>query len=623
MLVINKYGSNEQRGRQLGITASGKVFAFAALPDSKGGNSFYVESSSVLPINSWTHVAGVFDETYGKLRLFVNGRMEFEISLGAGTESGYGINIGKYIPSNDAFFNGEIDEVRISKKARISDELQPNQEHFAAFRENQTYFVQLQILNATAGVVDVENYLLNMQVDADKDRMNDEWEKSVGLNISINDSGFDNDNDGLSNYHEYQYFTNPLLADSDDGGEKDGSEIQAGRDPLDASDDNKPPVLDPIGNKTVDENAMLSFTLTGSDPDGDPVTFSAAGLPAFCYFSPSTLIVSCAPDYNAFETTPSTLVTFTVTDAKGASDSKNLLIMVNNVNRIPFLLPISNKTINEGSSLNFSLNASDPDGDKLTYSSSNLPPFCSLNSNTGYVFCAPDFSSADNYPSTIVTFRASDGKSYDSKLMSLIVKNVIPCQSSIKKNTTLDSDLICNGVDGLYIDSNSIFIDCNGYVIKNSNSVQSGTGILVRSNSSSIKNCNITNFDYGIILNKASKTAISNIVISNSRYAGISLNSGTSNTLKNITSKSNQNGLQVNGGGSNAILSSIFDSNKKYGAFFNSTSSIKMTGTHICTNTGKDVYVKDRTTTTGSINNTCNTPYKWNDDKKKGCTYLC
>ena len=42
---------------------------------------------------------------------------------------------------------------------------------------------------------------------------------------------------------------------------------------------NQPPVLDPIGNHTVDLGSSLTFTLTGSDPDGDPISFTAMPLP--------------------------------------------------------------------------------------------------------------------------------------------------------------------------------------------------------------------------------------------------------------------------------------------------------------------------------------------------------
>jgi len=48
--------------------------------------------------------------------------------------------------------------------------------------------------------------------------------------------------------------------------------------------DNQPPVLDAIGNKSVAISGKLAFPVTGSDPDGDPLSFQATGLPSGATF---------------------------------------------------------------------------------------------------------------------------------------------------------------------------------------------------------------------------------------------------------------------------------------------------------------------------------------------------
>jgi aspartate kinase len=48
---------------------------------------------------------------------------------------------------------------------------------------------------------------------------------------------------------------------------------------------NHKPVLNPIGNKQVCKGKTLGFTVSGSDSDGDSLTYSASGLPSGASFS--------------------------------------------------------------------------------------------------------------------------------------------------------------------------------------------------------------------------------------------------------------------------------------------------------------------------------------------------
>ena len=84
---------------------------------------------------------------------------------------------------------------------------------------------------------------------------------------------------------------------------------------------NIPPVLDPIGDKTVFESQPLSFTVTALDPiDNDPVTLSATGLPPGAVFTKGifTWNNAAAGSYS---------VTFYATDKDG-TDSEPVTITV-------------------------------------------------------------------------------------------------------------------------------------------------------------------------------------------------------------------------------------------------------------------------------------------------------
>jgi hypothetical protein len=159
---------------------------------------------------------------------------------------------------------------------------------------------------------------------------------------------------------------------------------------------NRPPVLSTIGSKSVDEGVLFSFTVTGSDPDGDGLTFSASNAPTGASFNPSTRVFSWTPSFAA---AGSYDVTFTVIDdgSPAESDSETVTITVGNVNRPPVLGTIGSKSVDEGELLSFTISASDPDGDTLTYSTGNLPFGAHFNSGTQTFSWTPAIGDAGDY----------------------------------------------------------------------------------------------------------------------------------------------------------------------------------------------------------------------------------
>src|SRR6202040_3929912 len=52
------------------------------------------------------------------------------------------------------------------------------------------------------------------------------------------------------------------------------------------------PVITAIANQTSPESAVIALTVSASDPDGDPVTFSATGFPPALTIDPTTGVIS-------------------------------------------------------------------------------------------------------------------------------------------------------------------------------------------------------------------------------------------------------------------------------------------------------------------------------------------
>jgi hypothetical protein len=88
---------------------------------------------------------------------------------------------------------------------------------------------------------------------------------------------------------------------------------------------NQAPVLASIGDKGVSENASLSFSLSATDPDGDLLIYSAAGLPSGA--SLADRIFTWTPTYDQAGSYP---VTFTVSDGE-LTDSQQITITVASV----------------------------------------------------------------------------------------------------------------------------------------------------------------------------------------------------------------------------------------------------------------------------------------------------
>ncbi len=79
-----------------------------------------LESTTVMPINTWTHIAGVYDGS--NMYLFINGISEDQtsasITIGTNDQP---IQIGSWNQSVDNRWNGIIDEVRLSNVSRSAD----------------------------------------------------------------------------------------------------------------------------------------------------------------------------------------------------------------------------------------------------------------------------------------------------------------------------------------------------------------------------------------------------------------------------------------------------------------------------------------------------------------------
>jgi hypothetical protein len=152
-----------------------------------------------------------------------------------------------------------------------------------------------------------------------------------------------------------------------------------------------------VANQSSHEGDVIALQVTGTDPDGDALTYTATGLPSGLAMSASGLIGGTL----GYTTAGTYQVTVTALDTKGARTSAAFTWTVADVDRAPTLSAISDQTNNEGDAVSFQLPAQDPDGDTLTYAANGMPWPLVVNSTTGLISGTLSSSSAGTYTVTV------------------------------------------------------------------------------------------------------------------------------------------------------------------------------------------------------------------------------
>ncbi len=200
----------------------------------------------------------------------------------------------------------------------------------------------------------------------------------------------------------------------------------------------RPPVieLDTL-SYAVTEGGSLSFTVAATDPDGDRVSLSAAPALSNAAFSTSVEaggVSRAAGDglagprtQGAFALSPQAdqqgvhLVTFTARDPGGLTDARTVRITVSDLNRVPILSVAAIATVDEGKRLTLPVQASDADGDILTFTTSGLPDNALFLPATGTLVFAPAYDQAGTYT---VGITADDGMAQATGTVEITVNDV-------------------------------------------------------------------------------------------------------------------------------------------------------------------------------------------------------
>ena len=165
---------------------------------------------------------------------------------------------------------------------------------------------------------------------------------------------------------------------------------------------NRAPVLEQPANQTSAEGATVTVALRATDPDNDPLTYSATGLPPRTTINATTGVITAAPRFSSAGTYT---VRATVSDGR-LTHSRTFSWIVTNTNRQPTLEQPENQASASGATVSLQLSGSDPDGTPVTYQATDLPPNLTVNATTGLI---SGTLSADAIGVYDVTVSVSDG----------------------------------------------------------------------------------------------------------------------------------------------------------------------------------------------------------------------
>ena len=145
----------------------------------------------------------------------------------------------------------------------------------------------------------------------------------------------------------------------------------------------QPPVLANPGAQANNTGEPVSLQLSTSSPEGNPLSYSAVGLPSGLAINPDQGTISGLIDHSASLTNA---VTVTTTDTvTGLSASQSFAWAVTPTSHAATLDPIGDQTNVAGDVVDLTVNGNSVDGTPLTYTSTGLPSGLVMDPLTGRI----------------------------------------------------------------------------------------------------------------------------------------------------------------------------------------------------------------------------------------------
>jgi VCBS repeat-containing protein len=202
---------------------------------------------------------------------------------------------------------------------------------------------------------------------------------------------------------------------------------------------NTAPVAD---NQTVlvNEDSPTPITLTATDVDEDPLSFSVVTAPTHGTLTGLAPNLTYTPDANW---SGSDSFTYTANDGKVVSNVATISITVAAVNDAPVLAAIGAKSVNELSQLAFTATATDIEGDTLTYSLTGAPSGASISPSSGaFTWTPTEAQGHDSYTFSVCVSDAEPKTDCETITVEVAEVNIAPVLAAIGSKTVEEGNLL-------------------------------------------------------------------------------------------------------------------------------------------------------------------------------------